>query len=149
MTIYKFFDKLEDKVRRWMSHRPIFYGFIGGAGIVLFWRGVWYTADTLYVLLWSWPQSLNALDLYTLLDGPLSILVGSMMLLMTGIFVSSFIGNEIIISGLRGERKLTEKTEVELKTETGALARTERELKLISARLAVIEKRLDIKDGGK
>jgi len=37
--IYHFFDKLEDRVRGWLSHRTIFYGFIGGIGAVLFWRG--------------------------------------------------------------------------------------------------------------
>ncbi len=145
MTIYRFFDKLEDKIRHWMSHRPILYGFIGGAGIVLFWRGVWYTADLLYMLAWSWPQGLNALDLYTLLDGPLSILAGAVMLLLTGIFVSSFIGNEIIITGLKGERKTYEKTELEVKTEAIATVQAQKKLREVDHHLETIEKKL----GGK
>lgn len=143
MTIYKFFDKLEDKVRHWMSHRPIFYGFVGGAGIVLFWRGVWYTADMLYALAWAWPNSLNALDPYSALDGPISILVGAVMLLMTGIFVSSFIGNEIIITGLTGKSKTYEKTELEFKTEAFTKAESQRELRTVARRLEAIEKKLD------
>ena len=44
-SIIKFFDKIEDKIRGKLSHYPIFYAFIGGVGIVIFWRGVWHTAD--------------------------------------------------------------------------------------------------------
>jgi hypothetical protein len=47
-------------------------------------------------------------------DGPLSILIGTVLLLTVGLFVTSFIGNEIIISGLRKEKKLVEKTELEI-----------------------------------
>ena len=49
-------------------------------------------------------------------DGPLSVLIGAVVLLMSGVFVSNFIGNEIIISGLRGEKKLAERTEKEVKS---------------------------------
>ena len=43
--IFRFFDKLEDHVRIALSHYPIVYTIIGGFSIVLFWRGVWMTAD--------------------------------------------------------------------------------------------------------
>ena len=39
--ILHFFDKLEDQIRGRLSKYPIVYAFIGGVGIVLFWRGVW------------------------------------------------------------------------------------------------------------
>ena len=45
MRLYHFFDKLEDTVRERLSRIPIFYGIVGGVSIVLFWRGLWYTAD--------------------------------------------------------------------------------------------------------
>ncbi|HYD92823.1 MAG TPA: hypothetical protein VEA37_15215, partial [Flavobacterium sp.] len=49
MNLYRaidnFFDKVEDHVRGWFSHRPILYGLAVGFGIVMFWRGVWHTAD--------------------------------------------------------------------------------------------------------
>lgn len=68
-------------------------------------------------------------------DGPLSIIVGSGLLLITGIFVSNFIGNEIILSGLRGEKKLAEKTADEIKTEIGAIGEIKQEVQKISEKL--------------
>ncbi|RJP44856.1 hypothetical protein C4587_01485 [Candidatus Parcubacteria bacterium] len=144
--INRFFDKLEDKIRGWFSHKPILYGFVGGVGTVLFWRGVWHTADFISATLLSWqaggtsgPGMIAPAEIF---DGPLSLLIGTLMLLATGIFVSGFIGNEIIISGLRGEKKLAEKTEAEVKTETGAIAHIHEEVVKISKRLEGIEKRM-------
>lgn len=118
-----FFDKLEDKIRGLLSHWPIMYALIAGVGVVLFWRGVWHTADMLVFFYVNWIPDYGV-DLTQTLwwDGPLSIIVGAIILLSTGTFVSEFIGKEIIISGLRGEKKLTEKTEKELRTEITAIA---------------------------
>jgi hypothetical protein len=139
--LIRFFDKLEDRVRGWFSHHPILYGFFGGIGVVLFWRGVWHTADWVSALLMDFRTGNTTVDLATFPDGPLSFLIGSVMLLITGLFVSNFIGNEIIISGLRGEKKLAEKTETEVKTETGAIGDIRKELKIISKRLGQLERR--------
>lgn len=136
--IIKFFDKLEDKVRGWMSHRPIIYGIVGGVGVVLFWRGVWHTADFLYAFYATGGTS----DAINAWDGPVSFLAGLVIVLITGLLVSNFIGNEIILSGLRGEKKLVEKTEVEVKTETGAIARIQEDLKVVLKRLDDIEKKV-------
>lgn len=142
MMIVRFFDKLEDKVRGWFSHKPIFYGIVGGIGVVLFWRGVWHTADFLSVQLLASQSGLVTTDFaLSWWDGPLSFVIGLVMLLMTGLFVSNFIGNEIIISGLRGEKKLTEKTEAEVKTETGAIAQIRDEVREISRKLDEFSKR--------
>lgn len=43
--IEKTLDSLEDDVRGWLSRHPILYAFIGGTGVVIFWRGIWHTAD--------------------------------------------------------------------------------------------------------
>ncbi len=112
--IIHFFDKLEDHVRTRLSHRSILYAFVGGIAVVLFWRGVWHTAD-----LFPW------------LDGPVSILIGATTLLMTGLFVSSFIGDRILISGLKHEKKLTEKTEEEVGIESGMIDHIHEEVKAI------------------
>jgi len=102
--IIKFFDRLEDKVRAALSHRPIIYTFIGAVAIVLFWRGVWMTADMLEFM-----------------TGPVSIILSIIILLLTGLFVSFFIGDRLLITGLKQEKKLTEKAEFEIRTETDML----------------------------
>lgn len=122
--IVRMFDKLEDHVRGWLSHRPILYAFIGGIGVVLFWRGVWHTADYLTALMNASSLGGSNLDLAGMVwwDGPLSLVIACVLLLMVGAFVSSFIGNEIILSGLRGEKKLSERTARDLRVEVGAIA---------------------------
>ncbi|OGG58107.1 hypothetical protein A3C86_04435 [Candidatus Kaiserbacteria bacterium RIFCSPHIGHO2_02_FULL_49_16] len=99
-VLEKFFDRLEDNVRNHLSHYPIIYAFIAGVGIVLFWRGVWHTAD-----------------LFAFMTGPVSTVIGVIILLMAGLFVSFFIGDSIIIAGIRREKKLVERTELEIETE--------------------------------
>ncbi|PIY59737.1 hypothetical protein COY96_00190 [Candidatus Wolfebacteria bacterium CG_4_10_14_0_8_um_filter_37_11] len=97
--IINFFDKLEDKVRSKLSHYPIIYALIGGVGIVLFWRGVWYIADDMSLGSWA------------------SIIISIILLLMTGLFVSFFISHYIIFSGLKQEKKIEEKEEDEIRAE--------------------------------
>ncbi len=116
--VYKFFDKLEDKTRAKLSRTPLLYALIGGIGVVLFWRGVWHIADEI---------SLGSMA---------SILVGGTILLISGAFVSTFIGNRLIISGLNGEKKLAEKTEEEIKSE-------EDEIESIRKTLLRVERKVD------
>jgi hypothetical protein len=89
-------------------------------------------------------QSLDSTSMYVYglpwWDGPLSLFVGSVLLLITGVFVSNFIGNEIILSGLRGEKKLAEKKADEIKTETGAIAGIKQEVEKISRKLEEMDK---------
>lgn len=120
--IVKFFDKLEDKVRGALSHYPIIYGFLGGIGVVLFWRGVWHLSDEI---------NLSSLA---------SIILGSVILLITGVFVSTFIGNKVIISGLVGEKKISEKTEEEIKTEVQELEDVEETLEKMDKKISALEK---------
>lgn len=144
--IIKFFDKLEDKVRGKLSHYPILYAFIGGVGVVIFWRGVWHTTDFFTEVIFSY-QVYGSVNLGSLpwWDGPLSLLVGSILLLLTGLFVFDFIGSQAIISGLRGEKRLEEKTEEEIKTEGEIIKGIEKEVKEISQRLDDIEEDLEKK----
>ncbi|MEK7193259.1 MAG: hypothetical protein AAB652_00535 [Patescibacteria group bacterium] len=116
--IVKFFDKLEDKVRARLSRKPILYTLIGGFAIVLFWRGVWLTAD-----------------LFPFLTGPVSIVISVVTLLVTGLFVSFFIGDRTILSGLKGEKKLVEKTEEEVKAEAVTLRDVKDEIRHIDKEL--------------
>ncbi len=144
--IIKFFDKLEDKIRGKLSHYPIFYALIGGVGVVLFWRGVWHTADFFTNLIFSFQQN-SSIDLGNLpwWDGPLSIFLGSVLLLSTGLFVFGFIGNEIIISGLKGGKKLNEKTEEEIETEEVQLKNLQNTLNKVAEKISDLEKEVEKK----
>ncbi len=112
--VVRYLDKVEDRIRGRLSRYPIIYTFIGGIGIVMFWRGVWISADQLSLILP--PQ-------YAWLDGPISIVASMFILLITGLFVSFFVTDRIILSGLKQEKKLVEKTENELREETDLLAK--------------------------
>lgn len=124
--LYVFFDQLEDVVRGALARRPVAYSFIGGGALVLFWRGVWHLAD--------WLSELAGISYLT--SSLLSIAAAVVVLLATGLFVSEFVGEKIIMSGLQTERRLTRKTESEVAA--GQLS-----LEVIDARLARIEAALD------
>lgn len=124
-NIVRYFDKLEDKVRARLSRMPIVYSFIGAVGIILVWKGIWETAE--------W---------FPLLDGPGSIIIGTAILLITGLLVSFFIGDTIIISGLKREKKLTEKTTQKLKTESDLIIDVERKLADLERQVGEIQEKL-------
>ena len=148
--MYKFFDKLEDKIRGWFSRRPILYAFLGGVGVVLFWRGVWHTADWISSKMLEWQLDscgANTVNCAVFPDGPLSLLIGTILLLITGLFVSVFIGDQVIISGLRGEKKLTEKTEKEVEDGETMLTKVHQEIHGIQRRLSTIEREVKDKKG--
>ena len=130
--IIRFFDKLEDHVRGSLSHFPILYALVGGIGIVLFWKGVWETAE-----------------LFPSLFGPGSVLLSIVILLMTGVFVSSFIGNEILISGLKSQKKIAEKTEEEVKGEESDLTRLRKKIEKVEGDMVEIKAMLDKRNEGK
>jgi len=111
--IIDFFDKLEDKIRGHLSKFPILYTLIGGVAIVLFWRGVWHTADILQAQ-GGW--------LGWLFYEPTNMIIVTIILLASGLFVSYFIGDTILISGMKGEKKIAEKTEKEVKEEEQKLS---------------------------
>jgi hypothetical protein len=141
--IFNFFDKVEDKTRHRLSHRPIRYAFIGGVGVILFWRGVWHSIDyVVEVIHHSTVPGLSGFSsvLIPWWDGPISFVLGTILLLVTGTFVSSFIGNEIIITGLSGEKKLTEKTDLEVRTEVAISKDLEREVREVAERLEELQK---------
>lgn len=116
--IFRFFDKLEDHVRGYLSHYPMFYAVVGGFAIVVFWRGVWEMADQLNLHpLWS-------------------MVVSVIIMMMTGIFVSFFIPDLVILSGLKKEKKIVEKTEEEIKQEESLLSQ-------VAKKIDRIEKTLD------
>lgn len=137
-----FFDKLEDKTRAKLSRMPMLYALFGGIGIVLFWRGVWHTADTVYLVT---REGFYGFDFIMALDGIMSFLIGTLILLVTGVFVTSFIGNRIIISGLSGEKKLTELTIEEIETEEDKINKIQKTLNKVEEKIESIEQDLQKK----
>lgn len=125
-SIITYFDKLEDRIRIKLSHKPIIYAIVGGVGIVLFWKGVWETAE-----------------LVPILHGPGSIIAGTLILLLSGLMVSFFIGDSIILSGFKKEKKLVEKTESEVAMEKASMDFVVSELEHIDEELEKLKKDKD------
>lgn len=123
--VIKYFDKLEDRVRERLSHYVVLYAMIGGIAIVLFWRGVWYTAD-----------------MFPFLTGPVSVIISTIIMLATGLFVSFFVGDIIILSGLKKEKKLAEKTEEEVRVETEITTKVLAKLEKIERDLEEIKNKI-------
>jgi len=123
--IFHFFDKLEDRTRERLSRKPLLYALIGAVGIVLFWRGIWHLADDFN------------------LSSVFSIIIGTIILLITGVFVSAFIGNRLLISGLRGEKKLAEETEKEIETEEAQIERIQKTLDRVEEEVKNIENTIE------
>ncbi|HXF44083.1 MAG TPA: hypothetical protein VNK70_01310 [Candidatus Paceibacterota bacterium] len=126
MKILKFFDKLEDKIRATLSRHPVVYALVGGAAIVLFWRGVWHLAD-------EWNLSTEA-----------SLIVSIIIMLLTGTFVSFFIGERLLLSGLKKEKRIDEKTLEEVEREESRIKEMHQHLLETRKDLAEIKKKLGI-----
>ena len=103
--MFKIFDTIEDRIRHGLSRRPIVYAIIAGIAIVLFWL----SAEIGLSSLWSF-------------------IIGVIVLLATGTFVSFFIGDKIIISGMKAEKRIDEKTEEEIRSEEIELSHIDKEL---------------------
>ena len=124
-----FFDRLEDRVRGTLSHHPIPYSLIGAVAIVVFWDGVSRVTGSIPWLQGFW--------------GGMALIIASVgVLLITGVFVSFFIGDTIIISGIRGEKKIIDKTEGELHAELDVMETLSEKLDRIVEKVEHLEKDL-------
>ncbi len=120
--IYSFFDKVENKVRNILSHHPIFYALLGSIATVSIWRGIWEMSDRIN------------------LDPAISLFGGILLSIITGLFVSFFIGENIIISGMKKEKRLDEKTEEEIKKEATVLDDIKKDIEYIKSKLDNLDK---------
>ena len=120
--IVRFFDKLEDKIRTRLSKKPILYALVGSIGIILLWRGIWVMADEIGM------------------SGIISTIVGLIILLSIGLFVSFFVGDRIIISGIKAEKRIDEKTEEEIRIEESTLSEIHKDVEEIRKEIDDIEK---------
>lgn len=126
--IIRLFDQAEDRVRAVLARHPVLYAMIGSIGIILLWRGIWGLAD-----------------MYHMSYG-MSILIGTIILLVTGLFVSFFVGEQIIISGINEEKRVDEETEEEIRFQSVSRIqmqwKLEGMLKELDRRLERIEERV-------
>ena len=106
-TLYSF-DRMEDKLRRHLASHPVIYALIGGVATVLFWRGVWHTADALAErdgwIGWLFYE-------------PVSLVLSLIVLLVTGLFVSFFINDVMLMTGLKQEKRIATETKKEVEAE--------------------------------
>ena len=132
-----------NRLTAYLSHWPGLYALVVGFGVVLFWRGVWHTIDQIHSYA-TYEEISGTINAYMSpwWDGPLSLVVGTLILYFTGAFVSSFIGNELILSGLRGEKRLNERTEEEIRNEVRAIADIKDSVREINRNLEQLEKKV-------
>ena len=126
-----FFDRLEDFAREHLSRHPIPYSIFGGIGVVLFWRGVWESADIL-----SFYHPIFAWFFYP----PTQVVISTLGLMLTGLMVSIFIGDRIILSGLRHEKKIEEKTEELIEEEVITLLHLRNEIRELKKEVESLKK---------
>jgi ascorbate-specific PTS system EIIC-type component UlaA len=127
-TVIKFFDKLEDKIRGRLSKYPLIYAFIGSIGIVLLWRGIWVIVD-------SFDET-----------GIISTILGFVILGSTGLLVSFFVGDQIIISGIKQEKRIDEKTEDEIMEEAVTLLHIHDDVGKIKSEIQRINQKMSEKN---
>ncbi|MBI5138269.1 MAG: hypothetical protein HZA95_00525 [Candidatus Vogelbacteria bacterium] len=132
--ILNYFDKLEDRVRGSLSHHPIPYSIIGALAIIVFWDGVSQIMSEIELLQGFW-------------GGVILVSVSIVVALLTGVFVSFFVGDTIIISGLKGEKKLIDKTESEIEAEEGEVRKLGIEIRDELSDLKKVEAKLDMIEG--
>ncbi len=129
--IHRFLEKLENSTREKLGNYPYLYALIGGIGVVLFWRGVWHLADDINM------------------TSSISFVIGIVVLIATGIFVSEFIGKKLIISGLVGEKKIEKKEEEEIETEEIQIRNLQNTLSRLEKKLDHMEDHLEENEKGK
>jgi hypothetical protein len=90
------FLRIEERARTYFERFPFAHAFLGGIGVVLFWRGVWELADRINI------------------DPVTSVVGGSLLLGAIGLFLHTFVGNAIIIKNVEKDKQITKKAEHEI-----------------------------------
>jgi hypothetical protein len=112
------FLRIEERARTYFERVPFLHAFLGGVGVVLFWRGVWEIADRIKI------------------DPIVSIVVGSLLLGAIGLFLHTFVGNAIIIKNVEKDKRMTTRAEHEI-------AVVEKDIKQEGATLEQLSAKID------
>jgi len=67
--------------------------------------------------------------------------ISALVLMLTGLFVSFFIGDRIILSGLKHEKKIEEKTEEEVRAEGVLLVDIHKKLERLERSIAELQEK--------
>jgi hypothetical protein len=100
---------------------------------------VWHTADILMekgAEMYIYDGSKFGKFMYYFFYEPNTIIWTVLLLLLTGLFVSTMIGDRIILSGLKHEKKVDEKTEEEIREE-------EQQIVLLNKKVSEISKDIE------
>lgn len=115
------FLRIEERARTYFERVPFLHAFLGGVGVVLFWRGVWEIADRMRI------------------DPIVSIIVGSLLLGSIGLFLHTFVGNAIIIKNVEKDKRMTTKAEHEIAAVEKDIKKEEVTLEQLSAKIDRLE----------
>ena len=138
----RFLRTFEAKLRGMLGRHRILYAFVAGVGIVLFWRGVWYLADFFSIFVLSFNGQTVTIDWAAGIDGLISVLFSSFLLISTGLFVSELMSGSILMTDIKKEEKVVEKTEQTVVEESAELPSLEKEIQHIAAEVQDLEKRV-------
>ena len=130
-TFFIFLKTAGKKFQRALRRHPLIYAFVGGVGIVLFWRGVWYLTDFLVFAILVPRSQVTTIDWTGGIDGGISLVLGVVLLLSTGLFVSEFLSGQVLMAEGREEEKLAKETEEDVKKESSELPSIEEGLQHI------------------
>ncbi|MBU6370949.1 MAG: hypothetical protein KGH93_02875 [Patescibacteria group bacterium] len=137
--IIHFLNRVEAHIREQLSHELVIYALVSGVLVVLFWKGVWDVAEVLALQ--------NGVFAF-LFSGWFLIVWTTVGLLLTGVFISFFVGDRVILSGLKHEKSIEEKTEAELKAEDLALKNTLEKIDRIATDLDDIKHAISLSKKG-
>jgi len=148
MKLFSSIRKFLKEVRGKLSNYPIIYAIFGAVGIILFWRGIWHTAD-FFSLIFIGDGTGEPLNYAYLFDSLLSAIIGFILLLATGLFVNDFIGSQMVSTAIKEEKKIekiTEETESDEEKEKKRIAEFEEKFERVTnhldEHLESIEKKL-------
>ncbi len=133
MEPMSFIRKAQIALRARIGKYPLLYALIGGIGIVLFWRGIWYCADYIYAFMVPTAAASSGISLGwpNVIDGLVSIIIGSLLLLSTGLFVTELAGGEMVLREEKKEEQTVKKESTELPGIETEIRHIEDELKEI------------------
>lgn len=151
MRLLSAVKKIFRDAREKLSSHPTIYAIFGAVGIILFWRGIWHLAD-FAAFFFSNRHDGIVVSYFSFFDSLISAVIGFLLLWFTGLFVSDFIGSQMISSAVKTEKKIekiAEATETKEKTEQERIDELEEKFEKATNHLDEHLENIEKKLGGK